>query len=206
MRRAGVETAIPASLEVEIVEDIIAAESDAADGEFCFADDLRAPTGTELADAITLLAFSRADMLSAAAAVPDTVLDWRPPPSAMARIDPWNPQPYTIREIMQTIAASEFYYRTGLVDGPVQDDPPDELRDLDVQRVRLIASITALAEADRARVFRPQRPWQASAEHWTLRKVIRRALRHERFHTAEVRQRLAWLQLGVPDFGRSASS
>ena len=30
------------------------------------------------------------------------------------------------------------------------------------------------------------------------RKVVRRMLAHERFHTAEIQQRLSWLQLGVP--------
>jgi hypothetical protein len=36
-----------------------------------------------------------------------------------------------------------------------------------------------------------------------LRKVLRRTISHERFHTKEIEQRLAWLLLGVPDFSRA---
>jgi hypothetical protein len=32
--------------------------------------------------------------------------------------------------------------------------------------------------------------------------VVRRVIAHERFHTAEIRQRLAWLLVGVPSFTR----
>jgi hypothetical protein len=46
------------------------------------------------------------------------------------------------------------------------------------------------------------RSWQETAEHWTARKVVRRVIAHERFHTAEIRQRQGWILLGVPDFGR----
>jgi hypothetical protein len=32
--------------------------------------------------------------------------------------------------------------------------------------------------------------------------VIRRVISHERFHTAEIRQRLCWLLVGIPDVRR----
>ena len=58
--------------------------------------------------------------------------------------------------------------------------------------------IASLPEAQRGRVFAPQRPWQDGTERWTARKVVRRVISHERFHTAEIQQRLTWVLLGAP--------
>jgi hypothetical protein len=56
---------------------------------------------------------------------------------------------------------------------------------------------------DRGRKFLPRTPWGEKPEHWTPRKTVRRIIAHERFHTAEIIQRKAWLLLGVPDIRRS---
>jgi hypothetical protein len=42
------------------------------------------------------------------------------------------------------------------------------------------------------------RPGRTVAEEWTVRKVARRIIAHERAHAAEVRQRLTWVLLGLP--------
>jgi hypothetical protein len=49
-------------------------------------------------------------------------------------------------------------------------------------------------------VFYVTRSWQDRPEQWTVRKVIRRIISHERFHTKEIQQRLSWILLGVPEF------
>jgi hypothetical protein len=36
-------------------------------------------------------------------------------------------------------------------------------------------------------------------EHWTVRKALRRIISHERFHTKEIEQQLAWLLVGPPE-------
>jgi len=184
---------------LEIVEVIDAATSGAADGEFCFAGDLVPVTPDELERAVRHMGFARDDLRAITRDLPGTLLDWRPPASAMSRIDEWRPEVRTIREILQDIASAEFYYRTGLTDAP-PPDPDALLFDLDVQRERLVAALYAVPAAHRGRVFRPKRPWQNSPEHWTMRKVLRRVIGHERFHTKEIEQRLAWLLVGVPSF------
>jgi hypothetical protein len=187
---------------IAVVEDVVAAGTGAADGEFCFDDDMRALTNDELSDAFRLFECSRRDLLAVTRDLSDATLDWRPPPSAMARMDPWNPGVRTIREIVAEIASAEAYYRTALREGAAPpDDSPDELCDPSLQRRRLIDALGALPADDRGRVFMPVRSRQTAPEHWTARKVVRRVIAHERFHTAEIRQRLTWILLGVPNFG-----
>jgi hypothetical protein len=150
---------------VEIVEQVDPAAGDVADGEFCFADDLRPMTDTDIEYGIRIMGYAHADLLALVAWLPDVLLDWRPPPSAMARIDEWQPGR---------------------------------------QRALLIALLRALPQLDRGRVFRRRMPWQESGEeHWTARKVVRRVISHERFHIAEIRQRLSWALVGVPEFTRA---
>ena len=184
----------------DVGEVVDATMTDAQDGEFCFEDDLRPVTDADLSTGLRLMAHSRADLLAAADRLPGAVRDWRPPRSAMARVDPWKPHPLTIREILADAAGAESYYRHCLADGPIAPDPEGERNDLALQRDRVISALRSLAGADRGRLFRPQTPWGAKPEHWTARKALRRIIGHERFHTAEIRQRLSWLLLGVPEF------
>lgn len=185
--------------ELDVVEEIATKDRSAADGEFAFADDLRPVTDDEVATGVRHLEYARNDLVSLINSLPDAVQDWRPPESAMARIDPWNPDVHTIREIVQDIADSDGYYIRGLSDKP---EAPVGRATLE-ERSEWIARLRELSMEDRGRLFRPTRPWQDRPEEWTARKVIRRMINHERFHTKEIQQRLAWLLLGIPDFGRS---
>ena len=70
-----------------------------------------------------------------------------------------------------------------------------------LQRERLVGALRGLSPGDRGRVFTRRLPWQAEGEErWAPRKVVRRVISHERFHTAEIQQRLAWVLVGVPEF------
>ncbi|MEX1255731.1 MAG: DinB family protein [Dehalococcoidia bacterium] len=190
------------ALDVDIVETITRAETTAADGEFCFDDDLRPVADDEIDRAVRHMAYARADLLALVEPLPDAVLDWRPPRSAMAKIDPWNPDVLTIREIVAEIGNSDGYYRTGLQDGePSSADPEPE--GLEARRQCVIERLRSLPAGERGRLFHPVRPWRDSPEDWTARKAVRRIIGHERFHTKEIEQRLAWLLLGVPDFTRA---
>jgi hypothetical protein len=196
--RSGLDATRDA-VELDIEEEICAADHDAADGEFCFNDDLR-PTSVEDIDrGVAIMERSRADLLDAVRGVSDAILDWRPPATAMARVDEWNPQPRTIREIMSEVASAEAYYCDGLLDGAVSSADGGNA-DPVVHRSRLVATLRSLNADDRARRFEPVRSWQETPEHWTARKVIRRVISHERFHTAEIQQQLSWLLVGVPRF------
>jgi hypothetical protein len=200
LANGGIDSPRNDRVEVEVTEDLVAADEPGVEGEFCFKDDLRALTPAEIEHGIRIMELSRTDLLSSLTSCTDAVLDWRPPRNAMARIDVWKPEPLTIREITLDIASAESYYRTALHDG--RDDDGDEggPRQLGAERVKLVESLRALSDASRARLFEPIRPWQSAPERWTARKVTRRVISHERFHTAEIRQRLTWLHLGVPRF------
>jgi hypothetical protein len=176
---------------------------DAQDGEFCYDDDLRPLSDDGIARGLRLMEYARSDLLAAIGGLADGILDWRPPKSAMAQIDPWQPEPLTIREIVHQIPASESYYRNCLRDGPLPDEPKSIAHDLEAQRAKTVATFTSLSPADRGRKFFPQTPWGEKPEHWTPRKTLRRIIAHERFHTAEIIQRRTWILLGVPDFTRS---
>jgi hypothetical protein len=198
LTRHGIAHRAGDRVELEIVEEVRADASAAADGEFCFADDLVATSAEDIELGIRTMTASRDDLLDVLNACPEAVLNWRPPLSAMARIDEWKPQPLTIREIAADVAGAESYYRRGLEDGKQEHSSDAEPPQLDIERMLLIDALRSLSPDDLGRRFEPQRPWQSSPEHWTARKVLRRVISHERFHTAEVQQRLAWLQLGVP--------
>lgn len=110
-------------IEIDIVERVDLTNTDAQDGEFCYDDDLRPLSDHEIALGLRLMAYAREDLLAAIDGLPAEILDWRPPKSAMAHIDPWQPEPLTIREIVSQIPASESYYRNCLKDGPIADEP-----------------------------------------------------------------------------------
>jgi hypothetical protein len=68
-----------------------------------------------------------------------------------------------------------------------------------------VPSLAGVSSADLAARFEKSQPWQTrGAEHWTVRKALRRAIGHERFHSREVEQRLAWLLLGAPEVSPAA--
>jgi predicted RNase H-like HicB family nuclease len=200
--RHGEAIDLNSDIEIDVVERVDVAKSDAQDGEFCYDDDLRPLSDAEIAHGLRLMAYAREDLLAAIEDLPDEILDWRPPKSAMGRIDPWQPEPLTIREVVRQIASSASYYRNCLRDGPIADEPHEIAHDLIAQRAKSIATFTALSAEHRGRMFLPQTPWGAKPEHWTPRKTLRRIIAHERFHTAEIIQRKTWVLLGVPDFTR----
>ena len=71
---------------------------------------------------------------------------------------------------------------------------------MELERERTLERLRTLSDEELSRVFRPRRSWQEGSEMWTVRKVLRRIVGHEHFHTAEIQQRLTWLLLGVPEF------
>lgn len=198
--------AIDDGVAFEVTEEVDAPNSGAADGEFCFEAD-RVPASTEeIETAVHRMGYARDDLLAVVDGLPDIILDWTPPASALAWVDSWAPEVRSIRGIIRHIASGDFYYRTGLQEEQPPPDPPDELNDLALQRARAIDIIRSLSDEQRARVYRPRRPWQQGIEEWTVRKALRRIIIHERFHTKEIEQRLAWLLLSVPSFQRGVAT
>ncbi len=195
------ETVDSSDTAVEIIEQIDVEGAEGAEGEFVFEDDRRPATDSEIETGIRRMRYARADLLELVDSVSDYVMDWRPPLTAMMRIDSWKPQPLTIREIVSDITGAEGYYMRGLRAG--REPAAGSLNEYDLRsgQSALFDRLRSLSEDERGRVYRPIRPWQQAPELWTARKVIRRVISHERFHTAEIRQRIAWIHVGVPDFG-----
>jgi predicted RNase H-like HicB family nuclease len=188
------------SIDIEVVEEVDPRASAAADGEFCFADDRRPLTDEEIETAIRWMSYATSDLLALVGSLPDAVLDWRPAPAAMARIDVWQPNVKTIREIARELPGSERYYRLGLGEASERAESEHEWFDRAVQRRRTIERLRSLRNDERSKLFFVTRPWQDRPEEWTARKATRRIIGHERFHMKETEQRVAWLLLGVPDF------
>jgi predicted RNase H-like HicB family nuclease len=175
----------------------VAESIDSPPGDFCFAGD-RAPLDSdELEVNIARMGYARADLLAELEPLPDVILDWEPPASAFASFDPWAPNVRTIRGLARHVFQFEIYYREGLRDGPAKgifEDVTDPAAD----RSSTVAALRACTANDRVRIYRPLRPGQSVAEEWTVRKVLRRIISHERAHAAEITQRRTWLLLGLP--------
>lgn len=160
-----------------------------------FGDD-HIPVGAgQLDQVFRWLAASRDDLLSALADLDDGVLDRQPSAGR------------TIREILNHLADAEAWYASRLdpreaeravVDGRAGAPPLERL---------------AVIRDDLETFFRQhfeeltQATASAHGETWTLRKVLRRQVAHERWHTAEIErlaQRFAssaWFEGQGPDQG-----
>ena len=189
--------AVEPSSRWEIAETIDGEALAATGGEFCFAYDRQPLDRDQLERLIRYMTWSRDDLHAVIDSLPDPLLDWAPPASSIASADAWAPEVRTIREIMTHVLQLEIYYRDALRDGPAKgifetagDPAPERARTLDLLR--------SLDDAARSHVYLPVRPGRSTAEEWTVRKLIRRVISHERVHAAEARQRLTWVLLGTP--------
>ncbi len=172
--------------DAEIVEETLSDPCFEADKAPLSADDLEAGRRQ--------LAHSHNDLINLVRPLPDIVLDWRPPASAVMA-DEREPEARIIREILQHVAGSEGFYSFTITQSFPEHavGPPVDIFEA---RQRSLAAIRSLSEADQSAVFRCS--GAAGESEWTLRKMLRRTIRHERFHTKEIEQRLAWLLLGTP--------
>jgi hypothetical protein len=141
--------------------------------------------------------YARDDLLRAVALLPDRVLDWQPPRSAFASFDAWAPDVRSIRELVHHALQLEAFYRGSLVDGPAVG-VFERVRDAAAERGATNDLLRSLDPSSLARVYQPLHPGRTEASDWTVRKVMRRIISHDRVHHAEVLQRRSWLLLGVP--------
>jgi len=96
------------------------------------------------------------------------------------------------------VAVDALFRQTGVI----RAETLEEMFDLALQRQRAISRLRSLTAEECARTFRPRGRRLSEGEEWTVRKALRRYICHERFHTREIQQRLAWLVLGIPSHGR----
>jgi len=188
---------VDSSGEWEIAETLDGEALASTGGEFNFGYDNAPLSREELETLITRMTWSRDDLMATTADLPDALFDWAPPRSAIASFDAWAPEVRTIRGIAGHVLQLETYYRDGLRDGPGKGifEPVGEPAD---ERARTLELLRGMSDEGRSRPWMCVRPGRTVAEEWTVRKVVRRIIAHERAHAAEVRQRLTWVLLGVP--------
>lgn len=150
--------------------------------EVLFARDAEPCSIGELDRTVRLLAASREDLLATVRALPAAALDWDPPYRDFAGWASWR----TVRAILAHVANTEtgYYlpaigYERRLAPAPPGGDWEDFLPAHRKETLRFLDGLRATA--DRARVSR-------GVEAWSVRKVLRRLVRHELLHWKSIRR------------------
>lgn len=156
-----------------------------AGDELLFAEDREPASVAEVDTTLTALEHTRADLVRELDELPDEVLDFDPPYERFAAWASWR----TIRQIVAHVANAETHYyaqRAGMRATTTRVNPEDDWRAyLPRSRAQTTMFLQALkASRDRARVTDAQ-------EAWSVRKALRRMVRHELQHTRSVRRIIA---------------
>jgi uncharacterized damage-inducible protein DinB len=169
----------PFAVAGEVVLDVPAAEGDT---EATFEPDLEPLDDAYLAHSLSYLEASRRALQGLVGGLPDECLSWRPAPGKR-----------TVAEVLGHIADAEAFYAVRL-ERPEAATPElwehyagrtlglGPFERLARTREMVAARLGALSEDDRRRVatFDPHQ------ETWTARKVLRRLVWHERYHTRQL--------------------
>ena len=174
----GADTLIDPSSQIEIVEVI-------SGDEVAFQDDLVPASVEEISRCVELLQHTRRGLLATVESLPDSVLDWDPP---YRQFDSWAWWK-TIRQILAHIALCEVGYylpsigwHVGFDPGEIEHRPWQE--HLQCSRKETQRFLEELKSSpDRARIAETD-------ETWSVRKVLRRLVWHERLHWKSI-QRIA---------------
>lgn len=128
---------------------------------------------------LQLAAYNRQELLTIIANMPAGMLDWKP---YVDRV--------SIREIAFHVGSSEMWYLSRIT--AAQDEPELELLPyLDWTRTAVIEALSQLNDAQRAAVVTQSQGTRFPDEPWSVRKVLRRLLEHEREHIAHIQEILA---------------
>ncbi len=145
-----------------------------------FTPDAEPATDEDIEWALALLGWQREDLLERVGGLSDKVLDWRPADE---------PASMSIRQILDHIAQAEVWYMGRLDEQPpriiVADLPGPTLDRLQRVRQASIMRIKTYPKELRGTMFTHR------GERWTLRKVLRRAVWHERDHLNQIDELLA---------------
>lgn len=156
---------------------------DPGDAAALFPSDREPVTPEEMEAHFRLMAHARADLLALAGGLCDEFLDWEPGGGC-----------FTLRRILRHVGNAEEWYVSRLV---APESLPTEWQDdegmpswdfLEMERRSALDCLRALSAEERAGVFYPTAWTSHPDEAWTLRKVLRRFLEHEREHTGQVRE------------------
>ena len=154
---------------IQVVEEVVG-------NEVLFSPDTCQCENTELDRTVELLSASRSDLISTVSSLPEGALDWDPPYCSFVPWASWR----SIKQILAHIANTETHYylpnigcKPELAPAAPGDDWESYLPEQRRHTVRFLSELHG--EANRARVRR-------EAEDWSVRKVLRRLVRHELLH------------------------
>lgn len=175
------------SIQIEVAKEITGSGPfDPGDAAALFPPDLEPVTPDEMEQHFRLMGCARTDLLAPVEGLSDEILDWQR-----------DPRVFTIRHLLRHLGNAEEWYVSRLV--PPETLPPEWDGDenlplfefLEMERRTAVARLRQLTGAERSGVFYPTRWTKHPEEAWTARKALRRALEHERQHTAQARRILS---------------
>ncbi|MHC4342709.1 MAG: DinB family protein, partial [Planctomycetota bacterium] len=150
--------------------------------EVLFTSDRVGATPEEVSRATKLLGWTRDDLLATLSGLPPQALDWDPPHRPVPRWAQWR----TARQILRHIALTEVGYYLSWIGYPAVD--PGKIagewrRVLDDTRAETLRFLREVrGSTDRLRLAK------RGGEEWSVRKVLRRLVWHERIHTKSIRR------------------
>lgn len=171
-----------AEIKIEVAEEIHGVGPfDPGDAAGLFIPDRILVTTAEMGDYFRLMAYSRSDLLRLVNNLSDSVLDRQP-----------DIESFSIRHILRHIGNAEEWYVSRL-------QPPEKLPHewngddqlpifdfLDMERRTALECLRKLTKEQHSQIFYPTQWTEHPEEPWTLRKVLRRFVEHEREHTAQI--------------------
>ena len=176
----GAPRPVPSLIRTRVVEQYTGAAASGSGSRVALLQPDRLPIDRkELEEYLQRMSYSRKDLLEIISTLPCDVLKSHP-----------HRQQRSIREILQHIAGAEQWYLTRLMKVP--RFPVQKTHLLRLQVVRE-AALRLLSQDD---LRRGERVVEMAGEAWTLRKVLRRFLEHEREHLVEIEWRLN--DMGLP--------
>lgn len=165
------------SQQLEIVEEI-------SGDEPAFLEDLAPASEEEISRCAELLCFTRRGLLSTVGHLSDDALDWDPP---YRHFDSWAWWK-TVRQILAHVALCEIGYYLPSIGWQVGSDP-EGLRDrawpeqLERSRTETLSFLEELKSSpDKARIH------AETDNTWSVRKVLRRLVWHERLHWKSIQR------------------
>jgi uncharacterized damage-inducible protein DinB len=156
-------------VEIEVVETFTVTYDGDYEINAFFTPDRHSPSEEEIEEAFRLLTYSRADLLALIADLPDEAWEWRPEEGC-----------WSIRRILRHIGDAEAWYISRLGVDPGDHEMAGEVARLTSIRRMAMEQIRVFPPEKRAELYSPQ------GELWTLRKILRRFIWHERDHLQQI--------------------
>ena len=126
---------------------------------------------------LTLMEYSRKDLLNLVYRLPEECLDWR-----------LSDKHRSIRECLRHIAYVEPWYITRLNIEIPEKFPEDIIGLLDYTRNVVTDCLKNFPESKMKGIFQPRKDKSPICDLWTARKVLRRLVDHERLHTRYIQK------------------